>query len=97
MTDIQIAIPDGCYGRIAPRSGLAVNYFIDVGAGVIDGDFRGNIAVLLFNFGKEDYHVVKHDRISQLILERIFMPLVQECDCLDKTIRNNYGFGSTGV
>jgi dUTP pyrophosphatase len=53
MTDIQIALPDECYGRIAPRSGLASKNFIDVGAGVIDRDYRGNVGVLLFNFGKD--------------------------------------------
>uniref|UniRef100_A0A8C9U5N6 Deoxyuridine 5'-triphosphate nucleotidohydrolase n=1 Tax=Scleropages formosus TaxID=113540 RepID=A0A8C9U5N6_SCLFO len=52
-TDIQIAVPAGCYGRVAPRSGLAANYFIDVGAGVIDEDYRGNVGVVLFNFSKE--------------------------------------------
>ncbi len=96
LTDIQITIPDGCYGRIAPRSGLACNHFIDVGAGVIDGDYRGNVAILLFNFSKEDYSVIKNDRIAQIILERIFMSQVQECDTLDETTRNYFGFGSTG-
>ncbi|XP_014404292.1 PREDICTED: deoxyuridine 5'-triphosphate nucleotidohydrolase, mitochondrial isoform X4 [Myotis brandtii] len=74
-TDIQIALPSGCYGRvalrrltlaqevlavrktenIAPRSGLAAKHFIDVGAGVIDEDYRGNLGVVLFNFGKEKF------------------------------------------
>jgi hypothetical protein len=53
LTDIQIAVPQGCYGRVAPRSGLAHKNFIDVGAGVIDRDYRGNVGVILFNFGKE--------------------------------------------
>uniref|UniRef100_A0A2K6SRV1 Deoxyuridine 5'-triphosphate nucleotidohydrolase n=1 Tax=Saimiri boliviensis boliviensis TaxID=39432 RepID=A0A2K6SRV1_SAIBB len=46
-TDIQIALPSGCYGRVAPRSGLAEKHFIDVGAGVIDEDYRGNVGVAL--------------------------------------------------
>ncbi|NXW45421.1 DUT protein, partial [Nyctiprogne leucopyga] len=54
-TDIQIALPSGCYGRVAPRSGLAAKHFIDVGAGVIDEDYRGNVGVVLFNFGKETF------------------------------------------
>ncbi|XP_076785787.1 deoxyuridine 5'-triphosphate nucleotidohydrolase, mitochondrial isoform X2 [Arvicanthis niloticus] len=54
-TDIQIAVPSGCYGRVAPRSGLTVKHFIDVGAGVIDEDYRGNVGVVLFNFGKEKF------------------------------------------
>uniref|UniRef100_A0A2K5CRK6 Deoxyuridine 5'-triphosphate nucleotidohydrolase n=1 Tax=Aotus nancymaae TaxID=37293 RepID=A0A2K5CRK6_AOTNA len=52
-TDIQIVLPCGCYGRVASRSGLAAKHFIDVGAGVIDEDCRGNVGVVLFNFGKE--------------------------------------------
>uniref|UniRef100_A0A3B5MXE3 Deoxyuridine 5'-triphosphate nucleotidohydrolase n=1 Tax=Xiphophorus couchianus TaxID=32473 RepID=A0A3B5MXE3_9TELE len=54
-TDIQIAVPHGCYGRVAPRSGLAAKHFIDVGAGVVDEDYRGNVGVVLFNFGKETF------------------------------------------
>ena len=54
---LQIALPDGCYGRIAPRSGLAWNNHIDVGAGVIDQDYRGNIGIILFNFSDEDFQV----------------------------------------
>uniref|UniRef100_A0A8B9GDD9 Deoxyuridine 5'-triphosphate nucleotidohydrolase n=1 Tax=Amazona collaria TaxID=241587 RepID=A0A8B9GDD9_9PSIT len=54
-TDIQVALPSGCYGRVAPRSGLAAKHFIDVGAGVIDEDYRGNVGVVLFNFGKETF------------------------------------------
>ena len=53
LTDIQIAVPQDCYGRVAPRSGLAHKNFIDVGAGVIDRDYRGNVGVILFNFGKQ--------------------------------------------
>ncbi|XP_066132581.1 deoxyuridine 5'-triphosphate nucleotidohydrolase, mitochondrial isoform X2 [Saccopteryx bilineata] len=77
-TDIQIALPAGCYGRVAPRSGLAAKHFIDVGAGVIDEDYRGNIGVVLFNFGKEEFEVKKGDRIAQLICERIFYPEIEE-------------------
>ncbi|VTJ76359.1 Hypothetical predicted protein [Marmota monax] len=95
-TDIQIALPSGCYGRIAPRSGLAAKYFIDVGAGVIDEDYRGNIGVVLFNFGKEKFEVKKGDRIAQLICERIFYPDIEEVQVLNDTERGSGGFGSTG-
>src|SRR5271156_4072350 len=54
-TDIAIAVPEGTYGRIAPRSGLAVKHGIQTGAGVIDADYRGEIRVLLFNHSNEDY------------------------------------------
>ena len=95
-TDIQIQLPQGCYGRIAPRSGLAHGHFIDVGAGVIDPDYRGNVCVLLFNFGEEDFEVKTGDRIAQIILERIYFPTLEEVGTLDDTLRGAGGFGSTG-
>ncbi|XP_071825214.1 uncharacterized protein [Apostichopus japonicus] len=55
-TGLSIALPDGCYGRVAPRSGLSSKHFVDVGAGVIDQDYRGEVKVLLFNFNRVDYH-----------------------------------------
>lgn len=54
-TDISIAVPEGCYGRVAPRSGLATKHFIDTGAGVIDADYRGPVGVVLFNFSEADF------------------------------------------
>ena len=72
-TDIQIQLPSGCYGRVAPRSGLAWKNFINVGAGVIDEDYRGNV-----NHAKADFNVAKGDRIAQLICERIFYPEIEE-------------------
>lgn len=96
LTDLQIALPSGCYGRVAPRSGLAAKHFIDVGAGVIDRDYRGNVGVVVFNFGPNDFEVKKGDRIAQLILERIFIPDLLEVSTLDGTNRGSGGFGSTG-
>ncbi|MGH0134418.1 UNVERIFIED_CONTAM: hypothetical protein FKN15_030692 [Acipenser sinensis] len=77
-TDIQIALPSGYYGRVAPRSGLAAKYFIDVGAGVVDEDYRGNVGVVLFNFSKDSFEVKKGDRVAQLICEKICYPELQE-------------------
>ncbi|KAM9409051.1 deoxyuridine 5'-triphosphate nucleotidohydrolase, mitochondrial [Pholidichthys leucotaenia] len=95
-TDIQIAVPHGCYGRVAPRSGLAAKHFIDVGAGVVDEDYRGNVGVVLFNFGKETFEVKKGDRVAQLVCEKICYPDLVEQDTLDETERGADGFGSTG-
>lgn len=95
-TDLQIALPDGCYGRVAPRSGLAVKHFVDVGAGVVDADYRGNLCVVLFNFGKEDFKVKRGDRIAQLICEKISYPELEEVQRLDETVRGENGFGSSG-
>jgi dUTP pyrophosphatase len=85
LTDIQIAVPDGCYGRVAPRSGLAHKHFIDIGAGVIDRDYRGNVGVILFNFNSEPFNVNKGDRIAQLICEKIEYPELEECEVRVKT------------
>ncbi|KAG7333604.1 hypothetical protein KOW79_003739 [Hemibagrus wyckioides] len=95
-TDLQIAVPAGCYGRVAPRSGLAAKHFIDVGAGVVDEDYRGNVGVVLFNFSKETFEVKKGDRVAQLVCERICYPDLQELETLDETERGAGGFGSTG-
>lgn len=97
FTDLQIAVPQGHYGRIAPRSGLAINNFIDVGAGVIDEDYRGNVGILLFNFSSEPFYVRVGDRIAQLICEKISHPTLVEAQSLDVTARATRGFGSSGT
>lgn len=96
-TDIQVELPEGSYGRIAPRSGLAVKNFIDVGAGVVDEDYRGNLGVVLFNHSEVDFDVKKGDRIAQFICERIFYPTIEEVSTLNETERGSGGFGSTGT
>lgn len=100
---IQIDIPPNTYGRIAPRSSMSLNG-IDVGAGVIDSDYTGDIRVLLLNRSTtDDYCIKKGDRIAQLILECIVTP-----DIVDVTYhrtdqprrtteRNDSGFGTTGI
>jgi len=97
-TDIAIEVPEGYYGRIAPRSGLAVKKFIDIGAGVIDRDYRGNVGVVLFNFGSDSFEIKKGDKIAQLILVKIAdIDKCEEVESLDETERGAAGFGSTGV
>lgn len=96
-TGLSVAIPAGHYGRIAPRSGLAAKHFIDVGAGVIDADYRGELMVLLFNFGEKEFEVKEGDRVAQLVLERISTPDVVEVEQLSETVRGEGGFGSTGI
>ncbi|KAL1336381.1 hypothetical protein HN51_030750 [Arachis hypogaea] len=96
-TDLSISIPEGTYARIAPRSGLALKHSIDVGAGVIDADYRGPVGVILFNHSDVDFEVKVGDRVAQLILEKIVTPDVVEVEDLDSTVRGEGGFGSTGV
>lgn len=95
-TDIAMKIPKKYYGRVAPRSGLTQKHGIDVGAGVIDSDYRGNIGIILFNHSDTDFKVKKGDRIAQLIFELIWKPFTFEVDSLDDTVRGSGGFGSTG-
>lgn len=95
-TDLAIAVPPGTYGRVAPRSGLALKKGIDVGAGVIDADYRGSVGVILFNHSDEEFRIEPGDRIAQLILERIVTPPILEVEDLDATSRGEGGFGSTG-
>ena len=95
-TGIKIKIPVGTYGRIAPRSSLACKKFIDVGAGVIDNDYRGEIKVLLINNKDDIFEVRKNDRIAQLIFEKCITPKLEVVNELDETERNEGGFGSTG-
>ncbi|KAJ7548406.1 hypothetical protein O6H91_07G010500 [Diphasiastrum complanatum] len=96
-TDISITIPAGTYARIAPRSGLAWKHSIDIGAGVIDADYRGPVGVILFNHSDQDFIIKAGDRIAQLILQKIVTPEVIEVDDLEDTVRGVGGFGSTGV
>lgn len=97
LTDLSIAIPEGTYGRIAPRSGLAWKYSIDVGAGVVDFGYTGNVGVILFNHSDNIFEVKHRDRIAQLILEKIVDNApVREVSELPNTARGSGGFGSTG-
>jgi dUTP pyrophosphatase len=97
-TGLAVAVPPGTYGRVAPRSGLAAKHSIGVGAGVVDGGFRGELKVVLFNHDIERSFAVRPgDRIAQLVLECIRTPDVEVCDELDDTTRGSGGFGSTGV
>ena len=104
-TGISVKIPEGYYGRIAPRSGLAAKHGIHVLAGVIDYNYTGEIIVLLTSLKKNNTFEVKvGDKIAQLILEKISD--INECKWVDsnstnsvdlpKLTRNNCGFGSSG-
>lgn len=105
-TSISMQIPEGFYGRIAPRSGLAWSNGIDVMAGVIDPDYRGDIGVILSRLsvrsdaldqGVQPYFIKHGDKIAQIIFERIMeQPALLQYTELDHTARGEGGFGSTG-
>ena len=93
-TGIALQIPRGHYGRIAARSSLAVRG-VDIGGGVIDADYRGEVKVVLYNRGSEVLNFKTGERIAQLILERISQPPVTVVGELPGTARGSGGFGST--
>ena len=95
-TGLSVAIPEGFYGRVAPRSGLAANHGLDVLSGVIDADYRGEIICLLYNTGAEAVVLSAGSKICQLIIEQIIMPTAVWSEELDVTARGAGGFGSTG-
>ena len=85
------------YIRIAPRSGLSVKNSIDIGAGVIDYDYRGEIMICFINNSDKDYLINHGDKIAQALLERIDrFDIIEEVEELSSTLRNQNGFGSTG-
>jgi hypothetical protein len=88
--------PPGTYARIASRSDLAVKHGIDIGAGVIDEDYQGEIKVVLINNSTIPFQVRPGDWIPQLILEKILKAIPKETKDLSETIRDSQGFGSTG-
>src|SRR5690606_13643450 len=87
----------GTYGRIVPRSGLAKNKFIGIGAGVIDPDYTGPVGIVVFNHGQEPFEIKIGDRIAQLILEQYKDPQPIEVEQLEDTPRADKGFGHSGI
>src|SRR6185503_11327158 len=95
-TGLAVAIPPGFYGRVAPRSGLAAKQGLDVLAGVIDSDYRGEIRCVLYNTGDQTISLPAGSKICQLIIEQIITPEAEWATDLDETARGAGGFGSTG-
>ena len=95
-TGLAIAVPNGTYGRIAPRSGLATKG-ISVDAEVIDADYRGELKILLVNHGASDYEIKTGDRIAQLVMEKIVDQDWKDVEMLDETEPADGGFSSTGL
>lgn len=98
-TGLKLEIPYGIGAYICPRSGLAAKYGITVlnTPGTIDSDYRGELKVILFNSGNEDFCIKKGDRIAQLMFFPIIQAIFQRSDDLSTTSRGEGGFGSTGI
>ena len=95
-TGVNLELPEGYAGLIWPRSGSAVKFGLDSGAGVIDSHYRGEIKVLLFNHSNDEIHIQSGDRIAQLIIQKVETVKFISNDQLSETARNTAGFGSTG-
>ena len=95
-TGIRVEIPPGHVGLVWPRSGLAVRHGLDTLAGVIDSDYRGEVAVVLVNHGAEAVRIAAGDRIAQLLVQKVERARFERAPGLDATGRAAGGFGSTG-
>jgi dUTP pyrophosphatase len=98
-TGISVAIPEGFEGQVRPRSGLAIQKGIGVvnGPGTIDSDYRGEIGVLLINFGRDPFTIRNGERIAQMVISRVFRVTLEEVEDLPQTTRQGGGFGHTGI
>lgn len=96
---IRVILPEGCYGRIAPRSGATIKYNISIGAGVIDRDYQGVLGIVVFNHGNEPISIPRGTALAQLICESCKI-----CDVIqistwkpEETTRGEKGFGSSDM
>ncbi len=98
-TGFAVAIPTGCEGQIRPRSGLALNHGIGMvnSPGTIDADYRGEVGIILVNWGNAPFVVKRGDRIAQMVVSSVCRADVRETEDLDATLRGEGGFGHSGV
>jgi len=97
-TGIRLAIPQGYEGQVRPRSGLAIRHGISMvnSPGTIDSDYRGELKLILINFGAEAVEFERGERIGQLVICPVIRASLKVVDDLDETQRGGGGFGSTG-
>jgi len=98
-TGLAVSIPRGYEAQIRPRSGLALKHGIGMvnSPGTIDSDYRGEIGIVMINWGKEPFEIRRGDRIAQMCITRVFRAGIEEVDELDPTGRGEGGFGHSGV
>lgn len=97
-TNLSIEIPYGYEIQVRPRSGLAAKNGISVlnTPGTIDSDYRGEVKVILFNFGNENFVVKRGERIAQMVLSKVYLADLIETKELNSSVRGEGGFGHTG-
>ena len=98
-TNISVQIPEGFEIQVRPRSGLAAKYGMGIlnSPGTIDADYRGEVKIIMMNFGKEDFKISCGDRIAQLVLSKVYFADLSEADELEESKRGDGGFGHTGI
>jgi dUTP pyrophosphatase len=98
-TGFAVAIPVGYEIQVRPRSGLAIKHGVTVvnSPGTIDADYRGEVKIGLINLGQQPFTINRNDRIAQLVVAPVSMARVDVVDALDKTARQDGGFGHTGI
>lgn len=97
-TNLSVEIPVGYEIQVRPRSGLAAKYSIGIlnSPGTIDSDYRGEVKIIIMNFGKENFKISRGERIAQLIVSKVYTAKIEEVDDLNSSHRGEGGFGHTG-
>ena len=95
----MISVPTGYEAQIRPRSGLALRHGIGMvnSPGTVDSDYRGEIGIILINWGDGPFVIKRGDRIAQIVISRVYHAELSEVDRLDDTYRGQGGFGHTGL
>ena len=98
-TGLAVSIPPGYEAQMRSRSGLALNHGIGMvnAPGTIDSDYRGEVGIILINWGKEPFVVRRGDRIAQMVISRVYRADISETENLDATDRGTGGFGHSGI
>lgn len=99
LTGLAISVPPGYEAQIRPRSGLALQHGIGMvnSPGTIDSDYRGEVGIVLINWGAEPFIIKRGDRIAQMVISKVYRADLVEVDSLDTTSREQGGFGHTGI
>jgi dUTP pyrophosphatase len=98
-TGLSISLPRGYEAQIRPRSGLALRYGLGLvnSPGTIDSDYRGEVGLIVINWGKGSFTIKRGDRIAQMVISKVYRGVIQEIDEIDSTQRGNGGFGHSGI
>jgi dUTP pyrophosphatase len=98
-TGLAVSIPFGYEAQMRPRSGLSLKHGIGLvnSPGTIDSDYRGEIGIIMINWGKGPFTIRRGDRIAQMIISKVYRAEIMETGMLDDTLRGEGGFGHSGV